>query len=326
LGTLRQDLRGPLGYVLGVAVFLLALGLTTSAVWFQLHYPYLPYLIAALITCYAAGLRPAALVAILSSVAVYLNNAPRRFLPESNASPLASAVVLLLVVLICSAMLSALIRSRDRLEAERERYAKLAESRDLLYREMQHRVSNNIQIVAGLLRLQSQGLHDPGAKRALTEASSRISLISRIQRQLHDNTGEPTPFRLFAQDLLTDALGAAGVEGVALEIEGGEQALHPDQATPVSLVMLECANNALEHAFAPGQTGVVRVALARDGARHVLTVSDDGRGLPDGFDAEAGKSLGLKIVRTMASQLNGDFSIVARGSGALCTLHFPDLG
>jgi two-component sensor histidine kinase len=111
-----------------------------------------------------------------------------------------------------------------------------------------------------------------------------------------------------------------------LEIEGGDEALHPDQATPVSLVMLECANNALEHAFSPGQTGLVRVTLGRDGGRHLLTVSDDGRGLPAGFDAEAGKSLGLKIVRTMASQLNGDFSIVARSPGALCTLHFPDLG
>jgi hypothetical protein len=89
----------------------------------------------------------------MSSIAVYLNRAPPRFLPQSEASPIASAVVLLLVVLICSAMLAALIRSRDRLEAERERYARLAENRDLLYREMQHRVSNNIQIVAGLLRL-----------------------------------------------------------------------------------------------------------------------------------------------------------------------------
>jgi two-component sensor histidine kinase len=327
LGTLRQDLRGPLGYVLGVAVFLLALGLTSSTSWFQTHYPYLPYLLAALIACYAAGLRPAVLVAGLSAIAVFLNQSSPRFLPEGNdASPATRAVALLLVVLACSAMLAALIRSRDRLEAERERYARLAENRDLLYREMQHRVSNNIQIVAGLLRLQSQGLQDPAAKRALTEASSRISLISRIQRQLHDNAGEPTPFRLFAQELLTDALGAAGVEGITLEIEGGEEALHPDQATPVSLVMLECVNNALEHAFSPGQTGVVRVTLGRDSEGHVLTVGDDGRGLPAGFDPEAGKSLGLKIVRTMASQLNGDFSIETRVRGSLCILHFPDLG
>lgn len=325
LGTLRQDLRGPLGYGLGVAIFLLALGISSSTVWVPSHFPYLPYFLAGLTTCYAAGLGPAVLVAGLSAIAVYLNSAPKQFLPASETSPVASGVVLFLVVLGCSAMLAAVLRSRDRLEAERERYARLAESRDLLYREMQHRVSNNIQIVAGLLRLQSQGLRDPGAKRALTEASSRISLIARIQSQLHDNAGEPTPFRLFAQQLLTDALGAAGIEGIALEIEGNEDALHPEQATPVSLVMLECVNNALEHAFDAGQTGVVRVTLGRDGERRVLTVSDDGRGVPDGFDADAGKSLGLKIVRTMASQLEGEFSIRPRYPGALCTLHFPDL-
>ncbi len=323
MGTLRQDLRGPLGYVLGVAVFLLALGVTSSTAWFQIHYPYLAYLLAALATCYAAGLGPAALVAAMTSVVVFFTRAPPRFFDDS--SPVASSAVLLVVILGCAWVLSALLTSRDRLEQERERYARLAESRDLLYREMQHRVSNNIQIVSGLLRLQSQGLSDAGAKRALTEASSRIALIARIQRQLHDSTGSPTPFRQFAEELLTDALGAAGVQGIAVEIVGGEGMLHPDQATPVSLVMLECVNNALEHAFVPGQEGIVRVVLAREGDKHVLTVGDNGKGLPKGFDADAGKSLGLKIVRTMAAQLNGDFSIAPQQPGALCTLHYPDL-
>jgi two-component system, sensor histidine kinase PdtaS len=326
LGTLRQDLRGPLGYVLGVAIFLLALGVTASTVWFQSHFPYMAYFLAGLATCYAAGLGPATLVAGLSSLAVFFTYQPSRFFPPMDTNPVASGAVLFVVVTGCSAVLAALMRSRDRLEVERERYARLAESRDLLYREMQHRVSNNIQIVAGLLRLQSQGLQDAAAKRALTEASSRISLIARIQRQLHDQSGEPAPFRRFAEELLTDALGAAGIEGVAVEIEGGDEPLHAEQATPVSLVLLECVNNALEHAYAPGQEGLVRAVLARDGGRHVLTVTDNGRGLPEGFDFEAGKSLGLKIVRTMAAQLNGDFSIAQQHPGARCTLYFPDLG
>ncbi len=326
MGTLRQDLRGPFGYVFGVAVFLLALGVSLSTVWFRTHFPYMGYFLAGLATCYAAGLGPAAFVAGLSSVAIYLTYQPTRFFPPKDTNPILSGAVLFLVMLACSTGLAALIRSRDRLEVERERYARLAESRDLLYREMQHRVSNNIQIVAGLLRLQSQGLQDTAAKRALTEASSRISLIARIQRQLHDQSGKPAPFRLFAEELMTHALAAAGVEGVAVEIEGGDAPLHAEQATPVSLVLLECVNNALEHAYAPGQEGLVRAVLKRDGAHHVLTVSDNGRGLPEDFDVEGGKSLGLKIVRTMASQLNGDFHIKQQDPGALCTLYFPDLG
>ncbi len=325
MGTLRQDLRGPLGYVLGVAVFLLAFGVTSSSTWFQSHFPYLPYFLAGLITCYAAGFWPAAFVAVLSSGAVYFSYGVTRIFPAKDTSPFASAAFLMVMLLAACTGLAALMRSRDRLEVERERYASLAESRDLLYREMQHRVSNNIQIVSGLLRLQSQGVADAEAKRALTEASSRISLIARIQRQLHDASGEPTPFRRFAEDLLADALAAAGVEGVAVEIEGGDEALHSEQSTPVSLVMLECVNNALEHAFTAGQTGLVRVTLKREGDKHVLTVRDDGRGLAEGFDPDAGDSLGLKIVRTMAAQLNGDFTIRGAERGSLCTLHFPDL-
>jgi two-component sensor histidine kinase len=231
----------------------------------------------------------------------------------------------LFLLLVCNWMLGSLKQSRDRLAAERERYARLAESREVLYRELQHRVSNNIQIISGLLLLQGQGVTDKAAKRALTEASARIGLIARIQRQLHSQTGEAAPFNLFARELLTDAVAASGAPSVALHIEGGEEALHEDQATPVSLVLLECVNNALEHAFGPSGQGSVRVSMAREGDRHVITVADDGKGLPDGFDPQAGRSLGLKIVRTMASQLNGAFSMTPGDSGVVCRLRFPIL-
>ena len=106
--------------------------------------------------------------------------------------------------------------------------------------------------------------------------------------------------------------------------EGGEAPLHADQATPVSLVMLEFVNNALEHGFAE-RGGLVRVSLAREDQTYLLTVTDDGDGLPEGFDPVAVRSLGLKIVRTMAGQLGGSFSIVRGKPGAVCHLRFPAL-
>jgi two-component sensor histidine kinase len=308
-----------------VAAFLLALGVTLTIPWFGQHLPYFAYFVAALGACYAAGLGPAALVCALSAAAGFFTHAPERFLPSKDNSPVTSAVAFFLVVLPCCWCFAALLRSRDRLEAERERYAHLAASRDLLYREMQHRVSNNIQIVAGLLRLQGQGLKDQSAKRALAEAANRIGLIANIQHKLHDRSGERAPFRRFAEALLADAVGAAGADKVSVHVEGGEAPLHVEQATPVSLVLLECVNNALEHAFEPGRPGVVRVKLEQKEGHQVLTVRDDGRGLPDGFDLEAGKSLGLKIVRTMAGQLGGEFSIRPDGAGSICRLEFPDM-
>jgi two-component sensor histidine kinase len=320
---LQKNARRVLDYVLGAALFVLALGLTSSSSWFRSHYPYLGYFIASLITCFLFGLGPANLVAVLAAAAVYLTYAPAGFFVTATQTPLTAASAVLFLLLACNWLLGAMKTSRDRLAVERERYAKLAENRDLLYRELQHRVSNNIQIISGLLLLQGQAVTDKAAKHALTEASARISLIARIQRQLHNRTGEAAPFNLFARELLTDAIAASGAPAVALHIEGGDEPLHEDQATPVSLVLLECVNNALEHAFAASGEGSVKVSMAREGGRHVMTVSDDGKGLPDGFDPQGARSLGLKIVRTMASQIGGDFSMAPAARGVACRLHFP---
>ena len=326
MNRLRTNLRRLLGYVLGVALFLLALALTTSSDWVAEHYPYLAYFIASLLCCYLVGPGPANMVALCSAVAAYLTFRSSGMFVSTAHTPLTAGVAVLFLLLVCNWMLGSLKQSRDRLVVERERYARLAESREVLYRELQHRVSNNIQIISGLLMLQGQAVSDTEAKRALSEASARIGLIARIQRQLHDQTGEPTPFLQFARQLLTDAIAASGVQGVKVEIEGGEDPLHEDQATPVSLVLLECVNNALEHGYAAGRGGVVRVRLTKTDARMLLSISDDGRGLPEDFDAAAAASLGLKIVRTMAAQLNGAFSIASAGPGAVCQLEFPLLG
>lgn len=324
MAKLNKTVRRVLDYVLGAGMFLLALGLASASPWLRSHYPYLGYFGASLATCFLFGLGPANLVAVLAAVAVYLTfSPPGGFFLAATQSPLTAAAAVLILLAACNWLLGAMKTSRDRLAAERERYARLAESRDLLYRELQHRVSNNIQVISSLLLLQSQAVGDKAAKRALAEASARIGLIARIQRQLQSQTGEAAPFNQFARELLTDAIAASGAATVDLHIEGGHEPLHEDQATPVSLVLLECVNNALEHAFASDQPGSVRVSMRREGDRRVMTVVDDGRGLPDGFDPRAGRSLGLKIVRTMASQIGGDFSMTPQAKGVACRLEFP---
>ena len=306
-----------------MALFGSAFVITSSGEWFRSHYPYLAYFVASVITCYLVGIGPANLVAVLSAATVYVTFAPSGFFVSATQTPLTASTAVLVLFLACNWMLGSLKRSRDRLAAERERYARLAESREVLYRELQHRVSNNIAVISGLLQLQSQAVTDAPARRALNEASSRIQLIARIQRQLHDQSGEPMPFCRFAEEMLADAIAASGAEQVQAQVQGGEAPLHLEQATPISLVMLECVNNALEHGFGPGRGGAITVRLSQTGGEMLLTVSDDGRGLPDGFNPESAPSLGLKIVRTMARQLNGEFSIARGDPGAVCRLSFP---
>lgn len=316
----------PAGYGLGILAALAAWALRMALNhWFPPGFPYLTFFPAVVITAYFAGLRPAVLCAVLSGVAAwYYFIPPYRTFEVSFPTSVALAFYAFVVV-IDIFFIDGMRKALRQLEEERSRYAALAESRDLLYRELHHRVSNNIQVVGSLLRLQAAGVADEDARHALNEAGGRIALIASIQRELHNAVGEPAPFRTFAEVVLTEASQAAGAK-VALSIAGGEQPLHPDQATPVTLVMLESFNNALEHGFGEVGSGEVRVDLDQSGATHVLTVRDNGDGPPEGFDPSNSKSLGLRIVRAMAQQLGGKFEMAREDGWTVCRLSYAPRG
>ncbi|MFT4252608.1 MAG: DUF4118 domain-containing protein [Caulobacter sp.] len=289
--------------------------------WFPPGFPYLTFFPAIVLTAYFAGRGPAILCAALSGLAAWYF-----FIPPYNSFhfDFATMVAIAFYVFVTAVdifFIDGMRQAMRKLAQERESLADLARSRDLLYREMHHRVSNNIQMVGALLRLQSAGVADEDARHALTEAGGRIETIAKIQRQLHDQTGEPTPFRAFAEALLNDAGQAAGARH-AVRVEGGEAPLHPEQATPVTLVMLECFNNALEHAFGPGRDGRIVVALEQDGHSHVLTIRDDGAGPPENFEPAASSSLGLRIVHAMARQLGGAFTMARHDGWTVCRLTY----
>jgi len=290
--------------------------------WFPPGFPYLTFFPAVVITAYLAGLRPAILCAVLSGTAAWYFFIPPFGSFDISFPTSVALAFFAFVVAVDIFFIDGMQRALRLLEEERARYAALAESRDLLYRELHHRVSNNLQVVGGLLRLQSAGITDGGARRALAEAAERVGLIAKIQRELHNAVGDPAPFRAFAEVVLTEASEAAGAR-ISLTIEGGEAAVHPDQATPVTLVMLECFNNALEHGFGEGAGGRIRVDLDQTLPVHVLSVRDNGRGPPQEFDHAASESLGLRIVRAMAKQLDGKFAVVREEGWTVCTLSYP---
>lgn len=310
--------RHGLAVALAVGAVLLRLGLD------RVLPPGLPYVTlfpAIVIATYFGGLRTGVLCATVGGLGAWWF-----FIPPAGSFKFDLTVIVALAFYVFVSgvdifFIDGMRTALDQLEGERERYRELAESRDLLYRELHHRVSNNLQVAGALLRLQGQGIGDADARHALEQAGERIEVIARIQRELHNRTGEPVPFRAFAETLLASAAAAAGAR-VRLTLEGGEQPLHPDQATPVTLVMLESFNNALEHGFGAGAEGEVRVVLDQSGLTHVLTVSNDGAGPPTGFDPARSKSLGLRIVRAMAQQLGGKFEMAREGGWTVCRLSY----
>jgi two-component sensor histidine kinase len=215
-------------------------------------------------------------------------------------------------------------RANAKLRVERARSAALAETREILFRELQHRVSNNLQVAAGLLALQKKHVADGGAQAALAEASRRIGVIGRISRQLYEQDGGMRSVRALLEPLCADVVDAAGKPGVELAVSGGEdELLAAEAALPVALIVAEAVANAIEHGFAGRDAGRIDVECRRTAAGVLaIEVRDDGQGLPAGFDMATRGSLGLRIAATLAEQLRGQFEMTG-GEGTTARLVLP---
>ena len=319
----HQTFRHPAwrGYALAVVAWLIAFGLRYGlAHWFPPGFPYLTFFPAVVLVAYYAGLRPAVLTATLSGLSAWwFWIGPPGF--DLGVATLVAIGFYAFVVAVDIFFIVGMDKASARLAREVERNAALAESRDILLREVQHRVSNNIQMVSALLKLEARTTIDPGAKKALTDASARTGLVARIQRSLADADQKKTAFHDVARSIVDDALTAAARDDVVVSISGGDVMLSAEEATPVVLIMLECVNNALEHGF-PDRPGRITIDLCDDGAVRTLTIADDGVGVAEDTGAEP-TSLGLRIITALARQLGGEWSLRPLSPGAIARLSWP---
>lgn len=196
--------------------------------------------------------------------------------------------------------------------------------KDATIREIHHRVKNNLQTVASLLRMQTRRVGSSEAKEALEESIRRISSIALVHETLSQESHELVGFDSVAQRVL-DMVGeslAGPDKPVRFSLSGSAGELASDVATPLALILNELCQNAVDHAFDSGGGSVV-VSLDRKGLSLRMTVADDGRGLPEGFSLDGTASLGLQIVRTLVeSELGGKLEIAANG-GTVATVDIP---
>lgn len=190
-------------------------------------------------------------------------------------------------------------------------------SKEATIREIHHRVKNNLQTVAALLRLQGRRMENPEARAALEEAVRRVGSIALVHETLSQSFSDFVEFDEIADRLLRTVLdvsdGPAGANRVTAERFGTFGLLPGSCATPLAMVLTELIQNAAEHAFDErGGTLTLAVNRIRDKIR--LRVSDDGAGLPVGFDPAA--SLGLSIVTTLVEgELDGTLAFETRVGG-----------
>ncbi|GAA4674520.1 PAS domain-containing sensor histidine kinase [Streptomyces chumphonensis] len=207
-------------------------------------------------------------------------------------------------------------------------------TKDATIREIHHRVKNNLQTVAALLRLQARRIGatgDSSAREALEEAVRRVGSIAIVHETLSQNLDERVDFDEIADRVL--AMVAEIAPGKVTGRRTGRFGILPAEvATPLSMVLTEVLQNALEHGYGPAEQGTLEVGAVRgpgpsggEDARLLVTVLDDGRGLPDGFDVRTSGNLGLQIVRTLVEgELGGTFEMVpAAGRGTRVVFDLP---
>lgn len=218
----------------------------------------------------------------------------------------------------------ALVLIRDVTEVKRRDRALM--SKDATIREIHHRVKNNLQTVAALLRLQSRRMDTDIASEALGESVRRVNAIASVHETLALSVNEEVNLDEVLDKVLPMLGEVSSTETVVTVRTAGEfGVVRAEVATPLVLVLSELVQNCFEHAYPPGVAGVVTVAVQRSAKWLNITVSDEGIGLPEGFSFERTDRLGLQIVRILVeSELTGSISLRRKESrGTEAVLRVP---
>jgi two-component sensor histidine kinase len=188
-------------------------------------------------------------------------------------------------------------------------------TKDATIREIHHRVKNNLQTVAALLRLQSRRMSSPEAREALAEAMRRVATIALVHETLSQTLDEAVPFDdLVGRSLRLAADVATAGAHVRTVVRGTFGSVPAEDATALALVLTELVTNAVEHGFEGRESGTVEIVVEREGEALRVEVADDGAGLSPGKGA--GTGLGTQIVSTLvANELRGTIDWRPREGG-----------
>jgi two-component sensor histidine kinase len=212
-----------------------------------------------------------------------------------------------------------------RKQAEQQLRAALRE-KDLLLREVAHRVKNNLQVISSLLHLQADAIDDPRLGALFRESQARLHSMALVH-DLLQQAGDVAQVNLasYAARLTDELARAYAVDPAQISLETALEDVWVglDTATPCGLLLHELLSNCFKHAFPGGRTGRVRVALrATEGQALMLRVGDTGCGFPEDLDFRATESLGLQLVCALADQLQGTIAL-ERAEGTHVTVRFP---
>jgi PAS domain S-box-containing protein len=211
----------------------------------------------------------------------------------------------------------------ERKTAEKALHASLAE-KEVLLKEIHHRVKNNLQVISSLLSLQSTRLQDDELITVFKESQYRIRAMSIIHEKLYQSGNlAAINFSDYLQTVTHELVHTFGRGGVEVEVESNPVFLEIDVAIPCGLIANELVTNSLKHAFPNRRKGKITISLKRAGTSGAeMCVRDDGIGIPKGVDFQHTKSMGILVVRSLVDQISGKLEL-ERNGGTTIRINFP---
>ncbi len=202
------------------------------------------------------------------------------------------------------------------IEQQKETVEKMLSEKEVLLKEIHHRVKNNLQTISSMLMLQSAGLKDEEAKKAITESQSRVRSIALVHQKLYQTDGlEKVELNAFVKDLIAQvqSLYRSQSNNVTIQQDIPETYLLIDKAIPLGLILNELFTNSFKYAFNATEKGIIDITLqpviAADKTRKVkLTYRDTGPGLSSAQELENASTLGLRLVKLLSQQIGAELN------------------
>ncbi|WP_027178009.1 histidine kinase dimerization/phosphoacceptor domain -containing protein [Maridesulfovibrio bastinii] len=212
---------------------------------------------------------------------------------------------------------------RARKETEKLVRASLKE-KEVMLQEIHHRVKNNLQVISSLLNLQSGYASDKETQNLFRECQNRVRSMSLLHERLYRSSDlSKVNMHEYTQSLVNFLLHSYSIsETITTKLNISDIRLTIDTAVPCGLIINELVTNALQHAFPEKRIGNMSVILIKEDDKIVLTVADDGIGLPENFSPDQSQSLGITLIDTLVHQLNGKLDITSE-NGTTFKISFP---
>lgn len=205
-----------------------------------------------------------------------------------------------------------------------ERLRASLKEKEVLLREIHHRVKNNLQVVSSLLYLQSERFSDPELAACFLESQSRICSMALAHEQLYQSKNlAEVNLKTYLESLIAQLRQAflPPDQEITCRLEVEELVLDIEKVIPCGLLITELLSNAYKHAFVDGRRGNITISMHCCGEEMVLAVADDGVGLPTGYDCRQAKTLGMHLLTALINQLNGSLEL-EQGNGTLFQVRF----